>query len=140
MARHSPNHPGEVLKTEYLDELGITPYALSRDAGIDKGNLITEPSKRDHISDGLPIAMQHDPQIFWIQAVGQTGRTDHVAEHDRELPALNGEVSELCFARHRPLPAYLEIVSRCRNPAHGPCIRSEIRRQDRPFRTARGTP
>jgi len=39
MARYAPIHPGEILKTEFLDELGITPYALSKHAGIDKGNL-----------------------------------------------------------------------------------------------------
>ena len=39
MAKYAPIHPGEILKTEFLDELGITPYALSRDAGIDKGKL-----------------------------------------------------------------------------------------------------
>ena len=39
MAKYAPIHPGEVLKKDFLDEMGITPYALSRDAGIDKGKL-----------------------------------------------------------------------------------------------------
>ena len=39
MAKFAPIHPGEILKTEFLDELGITPYALSKNTGIDKGNL-----------------------------------------------------------------------------------------------------
>jgi antitoxin HigA-1 len=39
MARYKPIHPGEILKTEFLDELGITPYALAKNTGIDKGNL-----------------------------------------------------------------------------------------------------
>ena len=39
MTKYAPIHPGEILKTEFLDELGITPYALARDIGIDKGNL-----------------------------------------------------------------------------------------------------
>jgi addiction module HigA family antidote len=39
MARYAPIHPGEILKTEFLDELGITPYALAKNTGIDKGNL-----------------------------------------------------------------------------------------------------
>ena len=39
MTRFSPIHPGEILKLEFLDELGITPYALSKQTGIDKGNL-----------------------------------------------------------------------------------------------------
>ena len=39
MPRSAPIHPGEILKTEFLDALGITPYALSKNTGIDKGNL-----------------------------------------------------------------------------------------------------
>ncbi len=39
MARFSPIHPGEILRTEFLDELGVTPYALAKNTGIDKGNL-----------------------------------------------------------------------------------------------------
>lgn len=39
MTKFTPIHPGEILKTEFLDELGITPYALARNIGIDKGNL-----------------------------------------------------------------------------------------------------
>jgi len=39
MARYAPIHPGEILKKEFLDALEITPYALSKNAGIDKGNL-----------------------------------------------------------------------------------------------------
>ena len=39
MAKYAPIHPGEILKTEFLDELGISQYALSRDAGIDKAKL-----------------------------------------------------------------------------------------------------
>ena len=39
MAKVAPIHPGEILKTEFLDDLGITPYALAKQIGIDKGNL-----------------------------------------------------------------------------------------------------
>jgi len=39
MARQAPIHPGEILKVEFLDDLGITPYTLSKYTGIDKGNL-----------------------------------------------------------------------------------------------------
>ena len=39
MAKFAPIHPGEILQTEFLDELGITAYALAKNAGIDKGNL-----------------------------------------------------------------------------------------------------
>jgi len=39
MSRQAPIHPGEILKNEFLDDLGITPYALSKNTGIDRGNL-----------------------------------------------------------------------------------------------------
>jgi antitoxin HigA-1 len=39
MTKLSPIHPGEILRTEFLDELGITPYVLAKNTGIDKGNL-----------------------------------------------------------------------------------------------------
>lgn len=39
MREFAPIHPGEILRKEFLEPLGITPYALARDAGIDKGNL-----------------------------------------------------------------------------------------------------
>jgi addiction module HigA family antidote len=39
MAKMTPIHPGEILRSEFLDELGITPYALAKNTGIDKGNL-----------------------------------------------------------------------------------------------------
>ncbi len=32
--RRPPVHPGEILKTEYLEELGITPYRLARDINV----------------------------------------------------------------------------------------------------------
>ena len=39
MAKMTPIHPGEILRSEFLRELGITPYALAKNTGIDKGNL-----------------------------------------------------------------------------------------------------
>jgi len=39
MAKIPSIHPGEILKEEFLDPMGITAYALARDTGIDKGNL-----------------------------------------------------------------------------------------------------
>ena len=30
MTRRAPIHPGEILKTEFLDELGLSPYALAK--------------------------------------------------------------------------------------------------------------
>jgi len=39
MSKFAPIHPGEILQSEFLDELGITPYLLAKNTGIDKGNL-----------------------------------------------------------------------------------------------------
>ena len=39
MIKFAPIHPGEILQSEFLDELGITPYMLAKNTGIDKGNL-----------------------------------------------------------------------------------------------------
>ena len=39
MTKFAPIHPGEILQSEFLDELGITPYSLAKNTGIDKGNL-----------------------------------------------------------------------------------------------------
>ena len=39
MPKLAPIHPGEILQSEFLDELGITPYMLAKNTGIDKGNL-----------------------------------------------------------------------------------------------------
>jgi addiction module HigA family antidote len=50
MSRYAPIHPGEILKTEFLDELGITPYALAKNTGIDKGNLSRIINGRSAIS------------------------------------------------------------------------------------------
>ncbi|MEX2671913.1 MAG: HigA family addiction module antitoxin [Phycisphaeraceae bacterium] len=32
--KHKPIHPGEVLKHDFLDPLGITAYRLAKDAGV----------------------------------------------------------------------------------------------------------
>ena len=39
MRKFAPIHPGEIFQTEFLEELGITPYMLAKNTGIDKGNL-----------------------------------------------------------------------------------------------------
>lgn len=34
MSKHKPIHPGEVLKRDFLEPLGITAYRLSKETGI----------------------------------------------------------------------------------------------------------
>jgi addiction module HigA family antidote len=33
-ARHSPVHPGEILREEFLEPLGISMYRLAKDTGM----------------------------------------------------------------------------------------------------------
>lgn len=57
MARLKPIHPGEILKTEFLDALGITPYALAKDTGIDKGNLSRIINGKSSISADVALRL-----------------------------------------------------------------------------------
>ena len=34
IARHKPVHPGEILRAEFLEPLGITKYRLAKDTGM----------------------------------------------------------------------------------------------------------
>ncbi|WP_083666641.1 HigA family addiction module antitoxin [Saccharomonospora sp. CUA-673] len=34
-----PVHPGEILKEEFLDPMGITPYRLAKEIGVDQTRL-----------------------------------------------------------------------------------------------------
>ncbi len=57
MARQAPIHPGEMLKTEFLNPMGITPYALSKNAGIDKGNLSRIINGKSSISADVALRL-----------------------------------------------------------------------------------
>ena len=57
MARQAPIHPGEMLKTEFLDPTGITPYALSKNTGIDKGNLSRIINGKSSISADVALRL-----------------------------------------------------------------------------------
>jgi addiction module HigA family antidote len=39
MAKFAPIHPGEILKTEFLDELGLTAYAFSKAVGMNRSGV-----------------------------------------------------------------------------------------------------
>jgi addiction module HigA family antidote len=57
MARQKPIHPGEILKADFLDALGITPYALAKDTGIDKGNLSRIVNGKSSISADVALRL-----------------------------------------------------------------------------------
>lgn len=39
MAKFAPIHPGEILKSEFLDELGLTAYAFSKAVGVNRSGV-----------------------------------------------------------------------------------------------------
>lgn len=39
MAKFAPIHPGEILKSEFLDELGLTAYAFSKAIGMHRSGV-----------------------------------------------------------------------------------------------------
>ena len=39
MARYAAIHPGEILKREFLDELGLTAYAFSKSVGMNRSGV-----------------------------------------------------------------------------------------------------
>jgi addiction module HigA family antidote len=57
MTRRAAIHPGEILKIEFLDPLGITPYALSKNARIDKGNLSRIINGKSSISADVALRL-----------------------------------------------------------------------------------
>ena len=57
MAQQAPIHPGEMLKTEFLDPMGITPYALSKNAGINKGSLSRIINGKSSISADVALRL-----------------------------------------------------------------------------------
>ncbi len=67
--RRPPVHPGEILKTEYLDELGITPYRLARDINVpvNRITMIVNGERSVSADTALRLAryFQTTPE-FWL--------------------------------------------------------------------------
>ena len=92
MPRQAPIHPGEILKTEFLDPLGITPYALSKNAGIDKGNLSRIINGKSSISADVALRLA---QFFDVSAdswMNLQTRYDLEVARDRSLDRIESEV------------------------------------------------
>ena len=89
-----------------------------------------EPAEAaDRVSDTSVIVRNDFPQVFRVQAGGERGRTDQVAEHDRDLATLGGIIGgmvrrteERAVARSRERAgrrwrrAACGGVRRCRRP------------------------
>ena len=104
MARQAPIHPGEMLKMEFLDPMGITPYALSKNTGIDKGNLSRIINGRSSISADVALRLA---RFFGTSAdswMNLQSRYDLEAAKDRSRGKIEREV--------RPLQSVLNSLQR----------------------------
>jgi addiction module HigA family antidote len=96
MARLAPIHPGELLKTEFLDPMGITPYALSKNAGIDKGNLSRIINGKSSISADVALRLA---RFFGTSAdswMNLQSRYDLETAKDRSRGKIEREVRAYC--------------------------------------------
>ena len=107
MARYTAIHPGEILKFEFLDPLGITPYALSKNAGIDKGNLSRIINGKSSISADVALRLA---RFFGTSAdswMNLQSRYDLETAMDRNLRRIEREVrsyESLLEANENPVP------------------------------------
>ena len=96
MARQAPIHPGELLKTEFLDPMGVTPYALSKNAGIDKGNLSRIINGKSSISADVALRLA---RFFGTSAdswMNLQSRYDLETAKDRSRGKIEREVRAYC--------------------------------------------
>ena len=96
MARQAPIHPGEILKAEFLDPMGITPYALSKNARIDKGNLSRIINGKSSISADIALRLA---AFFGTSAdswMNLQSRYDLEMAKDRSRGRIEREVRTFC--------------------------------------------
>ena len=101
MARLAPIHPGEILKTEFLDELGITPYALSKHAGIDRGNLSRIINGKSAISADVALRLARFFETSAESWMNLQSRYDLQIATDQGMNRIQKEVG--CYSRLKPL-------------------------------------
>ena len=92
MPKPTPIHPGEILKTEFLDPLGITPYALSKNAGIDKGNLSRIINGKSSISADVALRLARFFDISADSWMNLQARFDLETAKDLSLRRIEREV------------------------------------------------
>ncbi len=87
-----PTHPGEVLREEFLDPLGMTSYGLARDIGVPATRIYTIVEERRSISadTALRLARYFDTTPrFWLNLQSQY---DLETEEDRSWETIEKEV------------------------------------------------
>jgi addiction module HigA family antidote len=92
MSRPAPIHPGEILKAEFLDPMGITPYALSKNTGIDKGNLSRIINGKSAISADVALRLARFFDTSPDSWMNLQSRYDLEMAKDRNLRAIEKEV------------------------------------------------
>ncbi len=100
MPRFAPIHPGDILRTEFLDELGVTPYALAKNTGIDKGNLSRILNGKSAITADTALRLG---EFFGTSADSWLNLQAHYeleVARDRNMRKIRKEVIPLATIRH----------------------------------------
>ena len=92
MSRPAPIHPGEILKAEFLDPMGITPYALSKNTGIDEGNLSRIINGKSAISADVALRLARFFDTSPDSWMNLQSRYDLEMAKDRGLRSIEKEV------------------------------------------------
>ena len=90
--RLEPIHPGEILREEFLDPMGISQYRLARDINVDprRINAIIQGKRAITADTALRLAMYFDTsERFWLNLQAQY---DLEVERDELGPRLEKEV------------------------------------------------
>lgn len=69
MARRKPVHPGEVLKSDFLDELNLTAYRLAKDLRIQKSRISAIVNAERAISADTALRLSRyfgNSAEFWL--------------------------------------------------------------------------
>lgn len=69
MARRKPVHPGEVLKSDFLDELNLTAYRLAKDLHIQKSRISAIVNAERAISADTALRLSRyfgNSAEFWL--------------------------------------------------------------------------
>ena len=72
--RLQPIHPGEILREEFLDPMGISQYRLARDINVDprRINAIIHGKRAITADTALRLAMYFDTsERFWLNLQAQ---------------------------------------------------------------------
>lgn len=83
----APMHPGEVLRDEFLDPMGISQYRLATDIGVPPGRINQIVHGRRAITANTALRLSHyfgTSARFWLNL--QTGYDLDVVR-ERPLPA-----------------------------------------------------